>query len=48
MVLIGIAASFHFTSSYSVPQYVTSAIITFVFAEVLEGKNQTIYRRSKL
>ncbi|XP_047082293.1 SPX domain-containing membrane protein OsI_08463 isoform X2 [Lolium rigidum] len=45
MVLIGIAASFHFTSSYSVPQYVTSAIITFVFAEVLEGVNLSLLSR---
>jgi hypothetical protein len=38
MVLIGIVMSFCFTPHYSVPQYVTSALITFVFAEVLEGK----------
>ena len=38
MVLIGIAMRFRFTSHYSVPQYVSSALITFVFAEVLEGK----------
>jgi hypothetical protein len=48
MVLIGIAASFHFTSIYSVPQYVTSAIITFVFAEVLEGKKLTMYNQTFL
>ncbi|KAL5666123.1 hypothetical protein ACJX0J_026231, partial [Zea mays] len=36
MVLIGIVMSFCFTPHYSVPQYVTSALITFVFAEVLE------------
>ncbi|KAG2653027.1 hypothetical protein PVAP13_1NG421700 [Panicum virgatum] len=41
MVLIGIVMSFCFTPHYSVPQYVTSAIITFVFAEVLEG-NQPV------
>ncbi|XP_020112892.1 SPX domain-containing membrane protein Os06g0129400-like isoform X2 [Ananas comosus] len=37
MVLVGIIFSFHVTSSYTVPQYVTSALITFVSAEVLEG-----------
>lgn len=40
MVLIGIAMSFRFTSHYSVPQYVSSALITFVFAEVLEGNSK--------
>ncbi|XP_078161955.1 SPX domain-containing membrane protein OsI_21475-like [Carex rostrata] len=39
MVLIGIILSFHVTSTYTVPQYVTSALITFVSAEVLEGVN---------
>ncbi|KAJ6840641.1 B3 domain-containing protein-like [Iris pallida] len=39
VVLIGIVLSFHVTSQYSVPQYVCSAIITFVAAEVLEGVN---------
>lgn len=37
MVLIGVILSFHVTSTYTVPQYVTSALITFVSAEVLEG-----------
>jgi hypothetical protein len=37
MVLIGIVTSFCFTPQYSVPQYVTSALVTFVFSEVLEG-----------
>ncbi|MCL7023770.1 hypothetical protein MKW94_027539 [Papaver nudicaule] len=37
MVFIGILLSFHIISPYSVPQYVCSAFITFVFAEVLEG-----------
>lgn len=37
MVLIGIIMSFRFTPHYSIPQYVISALITFVFAEVLEG-----------
>lgn len=45
MVLIGIATSFHFTSHYSVPQYVSSALITFVFAEVLEGVNLSLLSR---
>ncbi|KAF3340552.1 SPX domain-containing membrane protein [Carex littledalei] len=38
LVLIGILLSFKFTSDYSVPQYITSALITFVAAEVLEGR----------
>nr|CAB3450680.1 unnamed protein product [Digitaria exilis] len=42
MVLIGIVMSFCFTPQYSVPQYVTSALITFVFAEVLEGVNLSL------
>lgn len=37
MVLIGVILSFHVTSRYTVLQYVTSALITFVSAEVLEG-----------
>lgn len=37
IVMIGILLSFNVTSSYSVPQYVISALITFVAAEVLEG-----------
>jgi len=45
MVLIGIVMSFCFTPHYSVPQYVTSAIITFVFAEVLEGVNLSLLSR---
>uniref|UniRef100_A0A0E0K3L2 SPX domain-containing protein n=1 Tax=Oryza punctata TaxID=4537 RepID=A0A0E0K3L2_ORYPU len=45
MVLIGIATSFRFTSHYSVPQYVSSALITFVFAEVLEGVNLSLLSR---
>ncbi|XP_015623010.1 sPX domain-containing membrane protein Os02g45520 isoform X3 [Oryza sativa Japonica Group] len=45
MVLIGIAMSFRFTSHYSVPQYVSSALITFVFAEVLEGVNLSLLSR---
>uniref|UniRef100_A0A0D9VJH5 SPX domain-containing protein n=1 Tax=Leersia perrieri TaxID=77586 RepID=A0A0D9VJH5_9ORYZ len=45
MVLIGIAMSFRFNSRYSVPQYVSSALITFVFAEVLEGVNLSLLSR---
>ncbi|PAN07572.1 hypothetical protein PAHAL_1G346800 [Panicum hallii] len=45
MVLIGIVMSFSFTPHYSVPQYVTSALITFVFAEVLEGVNLSLLSR---
>ncbi|KAL6633780.1 hypothetical protein ACP70R_026451 [Stipagrostis hirtigluma subsp. patula] len=45
MVLIGIVMSFCFTPHYSVPQYVSSAIITFVFAEVLEGVNLSLLSR---
>eukprot|EP00268_Persea_americana_P039853 TRINITY_DN39509_c0_g1_i4.p1 TRINITY_DN39509_c0_g1~~TRINITY_DN39509_c0_g1_i4.p1 ORF type:complete len:359 (-),score=48.66 TRINITY_DN39509_c0_g1_i4:1003-1995(-) len=37
MVCIGIFLSFHVLVPYSVPQYVCSALITFVSAEVLEG-----------
>ncbi|XP_062219904.1 SPX domain-containing membrane protein OsI_08463 [Phragmites australis] len=45
MVLIGIVMSFCFTPHYSVPQYVLSALITFVFAEVLEGVNLSLLSR---
>jgi hypothetical protein len=38
MVLIGVILSFHVTRTYTVAQYATSALITFVSAEVLEGK----------
>lgn len=38
LVLLGILLSFNLTSTYTVPQYVSSAVITFVAAEVLEGK----------
>jgi len=37
-LLVGIIFSFKVTSTYSVVQYVASALITFVSAEVLEGK----------
>ncbi|ONK59222.1 uncharacterized protein A4U43_C08F4230 [Asparagus officinalis] len=42
MVLLGILSSFHITKTYTVPQYVTSALITFVAAEVLEGVNLSL------
>ncbi|XP_078159246.1 SPX domain-containing membrane protein OsI_17046-like [Carex rostrata] len=45
LVLIGILLSFKFTSHYSVPQYITSALITFVAAEVLEGVNLSLLSR---
>ncbi|OEL32692.1 SPX domain-containing membrane protein [Dichanthelium oligosanthes] len=45
MVLIGIIMSFRFTPHYSIPQYVISAFITFVFAEVLEGVNLSLLSR---
>lgn len=45
LVLIGITMSFHVTSKYSVPQYVISALITFVAAEVLEGVNLSLLSR---
>ncbi|XP_062185248.1 SPX domain-containing membrane protein OsI_17046-like isoform X1 [Phragmites australis] len=45
MVLIGIIMSFRFTPHYSIPQYVVSALITFVFAEVLEGVNLSLLSR---
>ncbi|XP_047062727.1 SPX domain-containing membrane protein OsI_17046-like isoform X2 [Lolium rigidum] len=45
MVLIGIIMSFRYTPHYSIPQYVSSALITFVFAEVLEGVNLSLLSR---
>ncbi|URE04597.1 SPX domain-containing membrane protein [Musa troglodytarum] len=45
IVLVGIIFSFRVTSSYSVPQYVSSAFITFVSAEVLEGVNLSLLSR---
>lgn len=39
LVCIGILLSFHVLIPYSVPQYVSSALITFVSAEVLEGNS---------
>ncbi|XP_074279916.1 SPX domain-containing membrane protein At4g22990-like [Silene latifolia] len=45
LVCIGIVLSFNVGVKYSVPQYVTSAIITFVSAEVLEGVNLSLLSR---
>lgn len=42
MLLVGIIFSFKVTSTYSVVQYVISALITFVSAEVLEGVNLSL------
>ncbi|MQM11489.1 hypothetical protein Taro_044396 [Colocasia esculenta] len=44
-VCIGILLSFQITRHYSVPQYVSSALITFVSAEVLEGVNLSLLSR---
>lgn len=41
-LLVGIIFSFKVTSTYSVIQYVASALITFVSAEVLEGVNLSL------
>jgi hypothetical protein len=43
MVFIGILLSFHVFIPYSVPQYVSSALITFVSAEVLEGNYRSLF-----
>ncbi|XP_044486741.1 SPX domain-containing membrane protein At4g22990-like [Mangifera indica] len=45
MVLVGIIFSFHVIIPYSVPQYVCSGLILFVFAEVLEGVNLALLSR---
>ncbi|XP_028125441.1 SPX domain-containing membrane protein At4g22990-like isoform X1 [Camellia sinensis] len=45
MVCIGILLSFHIVIPYSVPQYVCSGLIMFVFAEVLEGVNLSLLSR---
>lgn len=45
MVCIGILLSFQVFIPYSVPQYVGSALITFVSAEVLEGVNLSLLSR---
>ncbi|XP_020182972.1 SPX domain-containing membrane protein OsI_21475 [Aegilops tauschii subsp. strangulata] len=41
-LLVGIIFSFKVTSTYSVIQYVVSALVTFVSAEVLEGVNLSL------
>ncbi|GFZ01219.1 major Facilitator Superfamily with SPX (SYG1/Pho81/XPR1) domain-containing protein [Actinidia rufa] len=41
----GILLSFHIIIPYSVPQYVCSGLIMFVFAEVLEGVNLSLLSR---
>jgi uncharacterized membrane protein len=41
-LLVGIIFSFKVTSTYYVVQYVVSALVTFVSAEVLEGKQKSI------
>ncbi|KAL3536890.1 hypothetical protein ACH5RR_000256 [Cinchona calisaya] len=45
MVCLGIVFSFHVKNSYSIPQYVCSALVTFVSAEVLEGVNLSLLSR---
>ncbi|XP_038876416.1 SPX domain-containing membrane protein At4g22990-like isoform X2 [Benincasa hispida] len=45
MVCIGIILSFHTLIPYSVPQYVCSALITFLSAEILEGVNLSLLSR---
>ncbi|KAI0489031.1 hypothetical protein KFK09_028872 [Dendrobium nobile] len=45
MVLVGVILSFRVTASYSAVQYVSSALITFVAAEVLEGVNLSLLSR---
>ncbi|EOY24610.1 Major Facilitator Superfamily with SPX (SYG1/Pho81/XPR1) domain-containing protein isoform 2 [Theobroma cacao] len=45
MVCVGILLSFHVILPYTVPQYVCSGLITFVFAEVLEGVNLSLLSR---
>ncbi|KAL3649512.1 hypothetical protein CASFOL_005915 [Castilleja foliolosa] len=45
MVLVGIVLSFQLIIPYSVPQYVCSALLTFVAAEVLEGVNLSLLSR---
>ncbi|KAK0580915.1 hypothetical protein LWI29_007695 [Acer saccharum] len=45
IVCIGILLSFNIATPYTVPQYVGSAFITFVAAEVLEGVNLSLLSR---
>ncbi|KAK7374213.1 hypothetical protein VNO80_07640 [Phaseolus coccineus] len=46
MVCIGLLLSFHIMIPYSVTQYVGSALITFVSAEVLEGVNLSLLSKT--
>lgn len=45
MVCLGILLSFQVIIPYSAPQYILSAILTFVSAEVLEGVNLSLLSR---
>ncbi|KAI9180740.1 hypothetical protein LWI28_007707 [Acer negundo] len=45
IVCIGILLSFNIATPYTVPQYVSSAFVTFVAAEVLEGVNLSLLSR---
>ncbi|KAK6162429.1 hypothetical protein DH2020_002270 [Rehmannia glutinosa] len=45
MLCVGIVLSFQLIIPYSVPQYVCSALLTFVAAEVLEGVNLSLLSR---
>ncbi|TXG62776.1 hypothetical protein EZV62_009770 [Acer yangbiense] len=45
IVCIGILLSFNIATPYTVPQYIGSAFITFVAAEVLEGVNLSLLSR---
>lgn len=45
MVCLGILISFNVTNPYSIPQYICSALVTFVSAEVLEGVNLSLLSR---
>ncbi|XP_024992752.1 SPX domain-containing membrane protein At4g22990-like [Cynara cardunculus var. scolymus] len=45
MVCLGIVLSFHVIVPYSAPQYILSALLTFVSAEVLEGVNLSLLSR---
>ncbi|KAI5647311.1 hypothetical protein M9H77_33316 [Catharanthus roseus] len=45
MVCLGIIFSFQAIIPYSIPQYVSSALVTFVSAEVLEGVNLSLLSR---
>uniref|UniRef100_A0A2P2J669 SPX domain-containing protein n=2 Tax=Rhizophora mucronata TaxID=61149 RepID=A0A2P2J669_RHIMU len=45
LLCTGILLSFNILTTYSIPQYVSSALITFVSAEVLEGVNLSLLSR---